>query len=234
MSVVTEITVADLRDVTSRLGLFTRPGIVRVGSRPNLRPRRDGPALKSKQVDSTDHHESNRALGKAMDVRPSSTHHHDHPRASVDHRSLPSSSRASVDRSSLPEQHHHRRRESVDKDQSGSSHVSRRDVELSPAVPEGDYHSHPVATQTSSRWRLSRCDGVGRLGGGCRLSRRSGLGRCWRASSGGWLGSWCRPGTRGGLRRCCRLGRSGGLCSWRLGRGGRTSRSRYPSRDDSS
>ena len=97
-------------------------------TRPSSSSGRSG--SKSKQVDSTDLPESNRASGKATDVQPSTTHHHHHhPRASVDHRSLPSSSWASVDRRSLPEQHHHGRCESADKDQSGSSHVSRRDVE---------------------------------------------------------------------------------------------------------
>ena len=92
------------------------------GERPRPSSSLGQSGSKSKQVDSTD-------------VRPSSTHLDHHPRASVD-QSLPSSSRASVDRRSLPEQHHHGRRDSVDKDQSGSSHVFRRDVELSPAVLE--------------------------------------------------------------------------------------------------
>ena len=44
MSVVTEITIVDLLDVKSRPGLVTRPGGMRVGSGPNLHPRREGPA----------------------------------------------------------------------------------------------------------------------------------------------------------------------------------------------
>ena len=67
-----------------------------------------GSSSRSKQADLTDLPGSGRASGRAMDVRPSSTHH----------------------------RHHHGRRESVDKDKSGSFHVSRCDVELSPLVPQ--------------------------------------------------------------------------------------------------
>ena len=44
MSVVTEITIVNLLDVTSRLGHVTRPVAMRVGSGPDLRPHREGPA----------------------------------------------------------------------------------------------------------------------------------------------------------------------------------------------
>ena len=44
MSMVTDITIVDLLDVTSRPGLVTRPGAMRVGSGPDLRLCREGPA----------------------------------------------------------------------------------------------------------------------------------------------------------------------------------------------
>ena len=50
MSVVTEITIVDLLDVTSHPGLVTHPGAMRVGSGPDLRPRREGPALTPSMV----------------------------------------------------------------------------------------------------------------------------------------------------------------------------------------
>ena len=102
---VAEIVVAGLRDVTSRLGLVTHLGVVRVGSGPDLRHCRDGPARPGRLI-----------LGTFWRVS--------------------SSSRPSVDRRSLPEQHHRGRRKSADKEKSGSSHVSRRDVELSHVIPE--------------------------------------------------------------------------------------------------
>ena len=110
VSGVAEIAIVGLRDITSP-GLVTRPGSRRVGSGPDVRLRRECPALpsmvlvlwtfrdqhgedygcraffhssssKSKHgLDSTDHPGSTRALGKATDVRPSSTLHHHHPRA---------------------------------------------------------------------------------------------------------------------------------------------------------
>ena len=87
-----------------------------------------GSSSRSKQAGSADLSGSGHASGRATDVRPSSTHHQHQ------HRSRFSSSRASVDRGS--ESRHHGRRESVDKDKSGSSHVSKRDVELSPVIPQ--------------------------------------------------------------------------------------------------
>ena len=44
MSVVIEITIGDLLDVTSRPGHVTRPGAMRVESGPDLRLRQEGPA----------------------------------------------------------------------------------------------------------------------------------------------------------------------------------------------
>ena len=87
-------------------------------------------------VDSMAHPGSTRAVVKATDSRPSSSHHHHHPRATVDHRSLPSPSRATVNHWSLPEQHHHRRHEKDSTDHLGSTHVSRREIDLTTAVPE--------------------------------------------------------------------------------------------------
>ena len=130
-------------------------------------------------VDSMAHPGSTRPSGKATDVRPSSTHHHHHhhPRATVDQRSLPSSSHATVDQRSLPssshatvdhrslpEQHHHRRHENEAKDQPGSSHVSRRDMELTTAVP--DPAEKRTVTVIQSLARPAADDGPGR---GCRL-----------------------------------------------------------------
>ena len=54
----------------------------------------------------------------------------------VDYRSLPSPSRATVDHRSLPEQHHHRCHEKASTDHPGSTHVSRREIVLTTAVPE--------------------------------------------------------------------------------------------------
>ena len=81
-------------------------------------------------VDSTALPGSTRASGKVTDVRPSSSHHHHHQRATVNHRSLPSLSHATVNHRSLPEQHHHRQHEKEAIDQSGSTHVSGRDIDL--------------------------------------------------------------------------------------------------------
>ena len=186
-----------------------------------------GSSSRSKQADLTDLLGSGRASGRAMDVRPSSTHH----------------------------RHHHGRRESVDKDKSGSSHVSRRDVELSPVVPQPpERRTYPVATQASREGRLCRCEGPDGLGRGCRLgrcdgpgglgrkpglsrwrvSRRSRLDRGWRAWSCGQLGRCCRPGTWRGLGRCGWLGRSPGLDSWRLSKGWRACCTGHSSREYSS
>ena len=92
-----------------------------------------GCSFRSRQADSTDAPGSGRASGRATEVRPSSssTHHQHH------HRFLSSSSRSSADRKSRSESHHHHGRwESVDKEKSGSSYVSRREVQLSPVAPQ--------------------------------------------------------------------------------------------------
>ena len=86
-------------------------------------------------VDSMDHAGSTHALGKATDVRLSSSHHH-HLRATVDHRFLPSPSRATVNHRSLPEQHNHRWHEKDSMDHPGSFHVSRSEIDLTTAIPE--------------------------------------------------------------------------------------------------
>ena len=66
----------------------------------------------------------------------SSSHaHHHHRKSSGDRRSLSSSSsRASANRKSPPGHHHERRRESAER--SGSSYVSRQEVQLSPAITQ--------------------------------------------------------------------------------------------------
>ena len=92
-----------------------------------------GCSSRSRQADSTDAPGSGRASGRATEVRPSSssTHHQHH------HRFLSSSSRSSADRKSQSESHHHHGIwESVDKEKSGSSYVSRREVQLSPVAPQ--------------------------------------------------------------------------------------------------
>ena len=76
-------------------------------------------------------------VSKATDACPSasSSHAHHHRKSSGDHRSLSSSSsRASANRKSPPGHHHERRRESAER--SGSSYVSRREVQLSPVVTQ--------------------------------------------------------------------------------------------------
>ena len=100
------------------------------------RHRSSGGSSSRRQADSTDVLGLSRVSLRAMDVRPSgsSTHsHHHHHKTSVDRRSLSSSSRASVDRRSPPGHYQdHGRRESSEK--SGSSYVSRHEVQLSPAL----------------------------------------------------------------------------------------------------
>ena len=115
-----------------RPGLVTRPGAVRVGSGPDLHPRREGPALSPSMLilrTIRDRHVLRGRLRMSGLLIPLVI-------IIITHRSLPSSSRATVDHRSLPEQHHHRRQENEDKDHTGSSHVSRRDVELTTAIPD--------------------------------------------------------------------------------------------------
>ena len=134
MSVVTEITIVDLLDVMSHPGHVTHPGIMRVESRPDPRPCWEGPAPgpSSRSKHSTAHPGSARASNKATDSRPS--HHHHQSRAMVDHRSLPSPSCAMIDNRSLPEQHYYRRHEKDSTDHPGSTHVSRREIDLTTTV----------------------------------------------------------------------------------------------------
>ena len=92
-----------------------------------------GSSSRSRQADSRDAQGSGCASGRATEVRPSSssTHHQHH------HRSLSSSSESSADRRSRAESHHHYGRwEIVDKEKSGSSYVSRHEVQLSPVAPQ--------------------------------------------------------------------------------------------------
>ena len=104
---VAEIEVTGLRDVTTRQGSITRLGIERVGSGPGPCFHREGPAPGPSRLTRTDVPGSGRALGRATDVRPSTSTHY-----------------------------HHGRRESVDKEKSESSYMSRRDVQLSPVIPQ--------------------------------------------------------------------------------------------------
>ena len=85
-----------------------------------------GSRSRARHTDPTDAPGSGRALGRATEVRPSSsaTRHHRHQ------------ARSSPDRSTRSGSRQHDRRESVDSVRSGSSYLSRREVQLSPAVPQ--------------------------------------------------------------------------------------------------
>ena len=91
-----------------------------------------------RQADSTGGLGLSRVSLRATDVRPSgsSSHsYHHHHKSSGDRRSLfSSSSRASADRKSPPGHHQDGRHESAER--SGSSYVSRREVQLSPAITQ--------------------------------------------------------------------------------------------------
>ena len=113
-----------------------------VGSGPGPRLRREGPAPEPSRLTRRTVR-SGRASGRATDVRPSSDHHQHH------HRSRSSSSWASADRGS--ESRHQGRRESVDRDKSGSSHVSKRNVELSPVVPQPPERRTVIVIQSPPR-----------------------------------------------------------------------------------
>ena len=97
-----------------------------------------GGSSSRRQADSTGGPGSSRVSSRATDVWPSgcSYHSHHHHRKSLgDRRSLSSSSlRASADHKSPPGHHQDGRRESAE--MSGSSYVSRREVQLSPAVAQ--------------------------------------------------------------------------------------------------
>ena len=100
------------------------------------RPSSSGGSSSRRHVDSTGGSGSS-CVSKATDARPSasSSHAHHHRKSSGDRRSLSSSSsRASADRKSPPGHHHERRRECAER--SGSSYVSRQEVQLSPAVTQ--------------------------------------------------------------------------------------------------
>ena len=102
------------------------------------RPTSSSGSSSRRQADSIGVPGSSRVSSRATDVRPSgsSSHsHHHHHKSSGDRRSLSSSSsRASADRKSLPGHHQDGRRESAER--SGSSYVSRWEVQLSPAVTQ--------------------------------------------------------------------------------------------------
>ena len=102
------------------------------------RPTSSGGSSSRRQADSTGGPGSNRVSSRATDLWPSgsSSHsHHHHRKSSGDRRSLSSSSsRASADRKSPPGHHQDGRREIAER--SGSSYVSRREVQLSPAVAQ--------------------------------------------------------------------------------------------------
>ena len=100
------------------------------------RPTSSGGSSSRRQADSIGGSGSSR-VSKATDARSSvsSSHAHHHRKSSGDRRSLSSSSsRALADHKSPPGHHHERRRESAER--SGSSYVSRREVQLSPAVTQ--------------------------------------------------------------------------------------------------
>ena len=101
------------------------------------RPTSSGGSSSRRQADSTGGSGSIR-VPRATDARSSasSSHaHHHHRKSSGDRRSLSSSSsRASADRKSPPGHHRERKRESAER--SGSSYVSRREVQLSPAITQ--------------------------------------------------------------------------------------------------
>ena len=102
------------------------------------RPTSSGGSSSKRQADSMGGPGSSRVFSRATDVRPSgsSSHsHHHHLKSSGDRRSLSSSSsRASADCKSPPGHHQDGRRESAER--SGSSYVSRREVQLSPAIAQ--------------------------------------------------------------------------------------------------
>ena len=85
-----------------------------------------GSSSRTRHADLTDAPGSGRASGRPTEVRPSSSatcHQRHHSRSSADCRSRSRSQ-------------HHDRRESVDSVRSGSSYVSRREVQLSPVAPQ--------------------------------------------------------------------------------------------------
>ena len=113
------------RDITTHQDPATRPDVEGVGSGPGPRLR-EGPALEARHTDPTDAPGSGRASGRATEVQPSSssTHHQRHH------------SRSSADHGSRSRSQHHDRRESVDSVRSGSSYVSRHEVQLFPVAPQ--------------------------------------------------------------------------------------------------
>ena len=102
------------------------------------RPTSSGGSSSRRQADWTGGPGSSHVSSRATDVRPSgsSSHsHHHHRKSSGDRRSLSSSSsRASADRKSPPGHHRDGRRESAER--SGSSYISRQEVQLSPAIAQ--------------------------------------------------------------------------------------------------
>ena len=102
------------------------------------RPTSSGGSSSRRQADSMGGPGSSRVFSRATDVRPSgsSSHsHHHHRKSSGDRRSLSSSSlRESADHKSPPGHHQDGRRESAER--SGSSFISRREVQLSPAIAQ--------------------------------------------------------------------------------------------------
>ena len=175
-----------------------------------------GGSSSRRQADSTGGSGSSR-VSKAMNAQPSasSSHAHHHRKSSGDRRSLSSSlSRASTDRKSPPGHHHDRRRESAER--SGSSYVSRREVQFSlgryPVTREENHNSDPFAGPARSRrktcsWsgRLSNSDGSIR---GCGRASRWRPGkwrpRKWRPSR-WWPSIWWvgRPRVRKTWRASC-------------------------------
>ena len=131
--------VSDRRQDSPRSHHSSRHDSGRWESGERAQPTSSGGSSSRRQADSTGGPGSSRVSSRAMDVRPSgsSSHsHHHHRKSSGDRRSLSSSSsRASADRKSPPGHHQdHGRRESAER--SGSSYVSRREVQLSPVVAQ--------------------------------------------------------------------------------------------------
>ena len=212
MSVVTKITVVDLRDVMSRLGLVTRPGIVRVGSGPDLRSPGEGLALSPSMLilrTIRDQHVLRGSL-QLSDLLPLIIIITWGLRSTTG----PCPSNIIIDDMRMEIKTRQGRLMFPDEMWSWLLPYLNRLRRLSQSSSRQLGQQQRTTRQV---WRPGRLGNAFRLGTGCRLGRRSGLGRCWRAGSGGRLGRWCRPDGRWGLVRCCWPGRSWGLDSCRLG-----------------
>ena len=230
MSVVTEITIVDHLNVTSRPGLVTRPGAMREGSRPDLRHHREGPAPGPSMVlilwSIRDQHVLwirlripslllviiiiiTRGLRSTTGPCPlhlvlrSTTGPCPSSIITVDMRKTLRTIRGQL---MCPEER----------------------LTLTTAVPDQPERRTITVIQSPAHPASQddgKCDGPSR---GCRLSYRWRLGKACR------LGSCCRPGRGWRLRRGCRPGKTWQLGSCRLGKGSQPSRTEGSSSDDSS